>query len=55
MKSQTQLNRAASELGKRSWRVRLKRHGIDELRRIAKQNFERRRLGARPEAVCSKA
>lgn len=49
LKSKTLLNKAASALGKSSWRVRLRRHGIEKLRRIAKDNFQRRR----GEGICS--
>jgi hypothetical protein len=42
---QNQINEAASLMGKRSYRVRVERFGIERLREIARQNGKK---GGRP-------
>lgn len=45
MGTKEQISEAASALGKRSYKVRLKRFGLDRLQEIARENG---RLGGRP-------
>ena len=47
MSAKEQISEAASALGKRSYKVRLKRFGLERLQEIARQNGK---LGGRPKA-----
>ena len=51
MSMKAQISEAASALGKRSYRVRLKRFGLERLQEIARENGK---LGGRPKASSKK-
>lgn len=43
--TKTEISRAASAMGKKAWRVRLEVQGIEEIRRVARENGKK---GGRP-------
>lgn len=45
------ISRAASAMGKKAWRVRLEVQGIEDIRRIARENGKR---GGRPPKAAKK-
>jgi hypothetical protein len=47
MSTKEQISQAASALGKRSYKVRLKRFGLERLQEIARENGK---LGGRPKS-----
>jgi len=51
MGREKQISEAASALGKRSYRVRLKRLGLERLQQIARENGK---LGGRPKGSAKK-
>lgn len=43
--TKTEISRVASAMGRKAWRVRLEVQGIEEIRRVARENGK---LGGRP-------